>query len=208
MTTPRSRSLLLRIPPRARLAALVGVLAACSSAQPRSDTSSGASIIGALACLGAHTDWTTPDPNNLWTQGLDMSSQNVGDENYLPDEDARFAQMAADVNTMQDQLASSSGAPLARGFHAKAHACVLGTFHVRVPDSLPQARVGLFAHDADYPAWVRFSNGVGFEQPDKSTDVRGLAIKVTKAPGQPLLAQAAPTQDFLMTNAPITPAPS
>lgn len=191
---------------KTRLALTAIVLAACSS-PASSDRSEGASVIGALQCLAAHADWTTPDPGNIWTQGLDMSSQNIGDENVLPNEADVFSQMVQDVNAMQDQLASNTGAPLARGFHAKAHACVLGTFHVRVPDSLSQARVGLFANDGDYPAWVRYSNGVGFGQADKNTDVRGLGVKVMKVPGQSLLPQEATTQDFLMTNAPITPAP-
>jgi hypothetical protein len=172
------------------LVAMGGALG-CSSGGHESSTKGSA----------ASTSYTTPDDGNLWTQGQDLSTYAIGQENVLSNEDQIFAQMAADVTQMQNDLVNAGLNPaLARGFHAKAHACALGTFTV-ASDTIPLAqRRGLFASDASYPVWVRFSNGVGFSESDKDTDVRGLAFKVMKVPG-------GGTQDFLMTNGPITPAP-
>lgn len=173
------------------LAALaVAALAACAPA-PDEDVGDGS---GAFVA-----DYTTPDPGNLWTRGVDLSRLALGEETVLPDEEAMFAGFAKEVASMQDRLAQRAGAKV-RGFHAKAHACVRGELHVRVPPALARARVGLFAEDASYPTWVRFSNGTGFVQADAKGDVRGLALKVMKVPG-------GGTQDFLMTNGATTPAP-
>ena len=176
---------------RRRLLLGVGLLAACGGTRATIGQQNGA--------ITGLTNYTTPDPGNLWTQGQDLSTYAIGQENVLANEDAIFAQMVSDVNSMQDQLQSMNGA-LARGFHAKPHACVLGTFNVASDGLSAGQQRGLFQSDAAYPVWVRFSNGVGFSEKDKNVDVRGLALKVMQVPG-------GGTQDFLMTNAPTTPAP-
>ena len=164
-------------------------VAACAAETEDDD---GKTADGALVA-----DYDTPDANNIWTRGVDLSRLTVGEETILPNEEAMFAGFAQDIESMQDRLSSVNG-QVARGFHAKAHACVQGTFKAAVPASLPRAKVGLFANDTSYAAWVRFSNGTGFVQSDKSGDVRGLAIKVVMGNGV--------TQDFLMTNGATTPA--
>ena len=50
--------------------------------------------------------------------------------------------------------------------------------------------------------WVRFSNGVGWKQADRTLDARGMAVKLMGVPGEKLIADEAATQDFLMTNSP------
>jgi len=153
--------------------------------------------------------YTTPDRNNLWTKDKPPSAMGIGEENFLPNEAEMFTGFARDIESMQERLAGVAGGDKVRGFHAKAHACVRGELRVNVPASLPEAKVGLFAKDARYPTWIRYSNGTGFVQADKKTDVRGVALKVMKVQGKKLLpgAEDAVTQDFLFTNGPTTPAP-
>lgn len=153
--------------------------------------------------------WTTPDPGNPWMRGVDLASLRIGEETFLPNEGELFEQMARDVEDMQRRLATVNGSKM-RGFHAKGHGCVLGTLHVTVAESASRAKVGLFAENKTFPTWVRYSNGTGFVQADRRTDVRGVAFKVMGVPGRKLLpgAEDATTQDILMTNGPITPAAS
>ncbi len=159
-------------------------------------------------------NYTTTDANNRWTHGENLATYALGQEHVLAEDAALFAQFDRDVRAIQEGAAARNGG-VARGFHAKAHACVKGTFHVHVPAGRDDLRVGLFAEDLDYPVYTRFSNGVGFSQSDKSADVRGLALKVVGTPGSPLASgkkilagqETATTQDFLMTNGATTPAP-
>ncbi len=196
------RALSRRFSLRTRLAlaaaAAATLAAACTAVTNESDQSQD-------ALLG---NWTTPDPNNDWTKGVDLSKLAIGEETRLPGEDALFGDLARTIEGMQDALAAQNGG-VRRGFHAKAHACVRGELHVNVPATLPQAKVGLFADNKTYPTWVRYSNGVGFSQSDKSADVRGVGIKVMKVPGTKLLPghEHEQTQDFLLTNGAATPAP-
>jgi hypothetical protein len=109
---------------------------------------------------------------------------------------------------MQAKTAQNQKSAVDRGFHAKPHACLLGEMQID-PGGLPEdARVGLFAQAKTLPTWVRFSSGVGFRQKDSKVDVRGLAFKVMQVPGKKLFPgdEDATTQDFLMTDGPITPA--
>ncbi len=147
--------------------ALLFTLVACTSATTAE--------ISNEAALGAN--YATPDENNIA-------------EKILPNEEEMFQDFAQRINRMQDGLASKLGTEKQRGFHAKAHACALGTFSVHVPDNLGLAKHGVFAQNTDYPVWVRYSNGVGFSQSDKNVDVRGLALKVMKVGGRKLLAGA------------------
>jgi hypothetical protein len=149
-------------------------------------------------------DRSTPDPSNAWAQ----VKVGLGEENVLADEERIFQGFADTVKDMQAKTATQENTPATRGFHAKPHGCLLGEMQID-PSALPQeARVGLFARAETLPTWVRFSSGVGFAQKDGKVDVRGLALKVTKVPGKKLLPgeEDAATQDFLMTDAPITPA--
>src|SRR6185369_17292495 len=115
------------------------------------------------------------------------------------------ATMGEQIQQVQNELLAKNGGTIQRGFHAKAHACVKGTFEV-LPE-LPQTVArGLFAQPKTYDAWIRLSNGISFVQRDSHHDERGLAIKVLGVKGPKLApgADDAESQDFNMTNNPTT----
>ena len=93
---------------------------------------------------------------------------------------------------------------VARGAHAKAHACVKAYFKIN-NDIEPELRQGLFSETGkQYKAWIRLSNG-HFDlsnTDDNKDDARGFALKVLEPTGIPLQVAAnnIPTQDFLLTN--------
>jgi len=120
-----------------------------------------------------------------------------------------FAQAAVMINQLQQYLAGKGDGTLRRGFHAKTHASLAGEF--KVMDGIPEfARFGIFKESKTYVAYGRFSNGVGSVERDGKGDVRGFAFKVTGATGPMLEAEedGQLTQDFLMTNNPVSPARS
>ncbi|MCY4154533.1 MAG: catalase [Gammaproteobacteria bacterium] len=96
---------------------------------------------------------------------------------------------------------------VARGAHAKAHACVRAYFDV-LPDLRAEFRHGVFAEPGRrYRTWVRFSNG-HYDlraSPDHKNDARGMALKLLEIDGEPLEQDGVngPTQDFLMANTPV-----
>jgi hypothetical protein len=130
----------------------------------------------------------------------------LGAEQVRPGEEEDFARHVATIQRIMRSLAErrrSGDDEVRRGFHAKSHACIPGRFEV-LADVPAEARYGVFARATTYPAWVRYSNGVGFVQSDRESDVRGLAIKLVGVPGEKLLEaeRDALTQDFLMTDNP------
>src|SRR5262249_37628546 len=111
-------------------------------------------------------------------------------------EEAEFQHHADRVRVVQIKVAraelkeaaqSASGAEalerfpeqVRRVFHAKMHACLLGTLTWR-PDRPAAVRHGIFADGGRqrYNVLARFSNGVGTDQHDLAPDVRGLALKI------------------------------
>ncbi len=96
---------------------------------------------------------------------------------------------------------------VARGAHAKAHACVRAYFDV-LPDLRSEFRYGVFAEPGRrYRTWVRFSNGhfnLATSQ-DYNNDARGMALKLMGIRGKPLERDGinGSTQDFLMANTPV-----
>lgn len=96
---------------------------------------------------------------------------------------------------------------VARGAHAKAHACLRAYFDV-LTDIRSEYRYGVFAGPGRrYKTWVRFSNGhydLKTSQ-DYENDARGMALKLMEINGQPLEQSDAGnvTQDFLMANTPV-----
>lgn len=116
------------------------------------------------------------------------------------DEAKTFAAFANQINAIQKDQTSSRGQQVQRGFHGKAHGCVTAWFQL-FPDRDPRTRFGVFADGAGpWPAWVRYSNGVGWAQGDSQLDARGMAVKLMGVPGAHL-DEETQTQDFLMTNA-------
>ena len=93
--------------------------------------------------------------------------------------------------------------PSTRGLHAKGR-CLQADFTVDASGLPPELRVGVFAEDTTYPAWVRFSNGDPHVQADSEGDVRAMAIKLMNVPGEKLLddERDASTQDFLLNHTP------
>src|SRR5262245_43970400 len=133
----------------------------------------------ATACTLGFACVTTPDSD------LDSSDEaiSVDDREHIgANEDAEFARMGDEIQKIQDELRARNGETTRRGFHAKPHRCLRGTFEV-LPNLPSSVARGLFAHPKTYDAWVRFSNGVGFTQRDAHHDERGLAIKVLGVSG-------------------------
>lgn len=125
-------------------------------------------------------------------------------ENITPDEAARFEGYAAALRELQKKRAR--GGALARALHAKAHVGVTGELEVlgNVPEAL---RVAVFAEPRKWPVYARFSNGAGERQPDRTPDVRGLALKLVGVPGKKVISglEDKRTQDFLLVPAPAIP---
>ena len=96
---------------------------------------------------------------------------------------------------------------VARGAHAKAHACLRAYFDV-LPDLRDEFRYGVFADPGRrYKTWVRFSNGhYDLENSqDHNNDARGMALKLLGVDGEPLEQDGVNghVQDFLMANTPV-----
>jgi catalase len=122
--------------------------------------------------------------------------------------DENFDDLAERIQRMQDKARKSAqqkdpSATTKRGFHAKGTG-VRANFVVRsdLPETL---RVGLFQPGAVYEGLVRFSNARGEVLGDLGKDQRGIAIRLKTNPGETLSPQdVSNTQDFLMTNTPVS----
>ncbi|HSO40584.1 MAG TPA: hypothetical protein VLT33_48990 [Labilithrix sp.] len=93
---------------------------------------------------------------------------------------------------------------LLRDAHAKMHGCVKGELAVR--DAIPEdLKVGVFAKEHTFKAWLRYSNGNSEVRSDWKVDARGMAIKLTNVPGEKLVPEfpEQSTQDFVMINHPV-----
>lgn len=95
------------------------------------------------------------------------------------------------------------GSIIRRDAHPKMHGLVKADFMIE-PNLPPELAVGLFAHPATYPAWIRFSNQNAQPQADNKRDVRGMAIKLLNVPGPKLLEgfENATTHDFVTISSP------
>lgn len=109
-------------------------------------------------------------------------------EVIAPDEAKLFAELPAEFNRMQRNVAADEGATPQRGLHNKSHLAMRGT--LTVIDGLPDVyRQGFFKTPGTHQTWVRFSNGQGVRQEDRRPDLRGMAVKVLNAPGDNLSAE-------------------
>lgn len=109
------------------------------------------------------------------------------------DETERFERYAAMMGALQKRESGGND----RALHAKSNLGVIGELEIaNVPE---EARVGLFATPKKYPALVRFSNGAGRRQSDRTLDVRGIAVKVFGVDGKKVIPgmEDETTQDFL-----------
>lgn len=89
-----------------------------------------------------------------------------------------------------------------RGQHMKGHGCLKARFEV-VADLPAELRRGVFAEPRSYDAYIRFSNGKGWD--DRQGDAHGMAIKLVGVPGEKLLEDEkdATTQDFVLFDNPV-----
>ncbi len=112
--------------------------------------------------------------------------------------------VAKNAEAGRDDPADPNAQPYRRDVHSKTHGLVEATF--TVPKDLdPRLRYGLFADPGTHHAWIRFSSGNEYPQPDSTKDARGMAIKVMDVKGPKLLEEdglpPADTQDFALMNA-------
>lgn len=206
------------VPARAPFVLVASIaLAACMSAEPdpastpepsaeASDEQDLISIGNLIALVRGNVDRSAPDPYNEWAK----KKLAVGEENRLPEEDAEFLRLGELVNRFQTEAKAEANEPrLARAFHAKSHACLQGTLTIDNGQLPELAKVGLFAQNATYPTWARFSNGLGTKQADRKLDVRGFAFKIMGTSGTRVVTNpgddTATTQDFLLANLPFAP---
>jgi catalase len=132
----------------------------------------------------------------------------ITDRGILMSQDEMFDDLAERMRRTQDRARGMAqkrdrSAALRRGFHAKGIG-VRGKFQIR-SDIPPHLQVGLFQPGATYEALVRFSNARGEVLGDLSKDQRGIAVRLKTIPGESLVPDDdSNTQDFLMTNTPIS----
>jgi hypothetical protein len=127
----------------------------------------------------------------------------LGEERLMTGEEAATAEVtAASEDFINAKYAVER--PARRDAHAKDHGCVTASFEVDNNLLDPAEKVGVFASNKSYPAWIRFSNGSFHVQGDVEADVRGFAIKLMEVEGDKVLAaqRDAQTQDFLLINGP------
>ena len=114
-------------------------------------------------------------------------------EDIAQDEAARFERHAAFLAAMQQKMGHGG-----RALHTKGNLGVLAELEIG-PDVPADARVAMLATPRRYQALVRFSNGAGRTQSDRTLDVRGLAVKVFGVDGKKVIPglEDEQTQDFL-----------
>jgi catalase len=123
-------------------------------------------------------------------------------------EDNHFDDLAERVQRMQDRAREIAqkkdpSAAIRRGFHAKGMG-VRAKFKI-ISDLPEQLHAGLFQPGNEYDALVRFSNARGEVLGDLGKDQRGIAIRLKTNPGERLSPEDdTNTQDFLMTNTPVS----
>jgi hypothetical protein len=121
---------------------------------------------------------------------------------------------AAAINTVGGRIVSAlknnyppGVRPMRRDAHAKHHGCVKAIFQVHNQGLPPELRVGVFAKNRVFPAWIRFSNASTDIQMDRFTDGRGMAIKLMGVANSKILPDEKDekTQDFVLANTPVFP---
>lgn len=90
--------------------------------------------------------------------------------------------------------------PARRPVFLRLHGVAHGTLTIE-PKLAPALRIGLFADEASFPAWVRFSSDIPDSAPEKGSTC-GVGIKLFDVPGEKLLGpdRDASTADLLFQN--------
>jgi hypothetical protein len=128
---------------------------------------------------------------------------------------SRFEKVAADEDRMIRDMAGflqekmSKDYPkgqIRRDAHPKNLACLQAEFTIE-PNIPAELKVGIFAAQQTYPAWIRISSASSKIQSDKVKDVRGFAIKIMGVEGERFERQneEKETQDFILMSYPVMP---
>ncbi len=120
------------------------------------------------------------------------------------DEEDRFKKYAKQFGLLQ-KLKSREFGP-GRSLHRKQILALNAELEI-LGDIPEHARHGIFAFPGQHEAWIRLSNGSMNIQPDRTGDVRGLAIKVRGIDGAGALGGNTDCQDFLLINLPAFSSP-
>lgn len=128
-------------------------------------------------------------------------------EKIEPDEAETLAGLKKAFHEILETTSTDYGHAV-RAVHAKAHGIATGVLTVKenLPPELAQ---GLFATPGQYEAILRFSTNPGDILDDSIGLPRGLALKILDVHGARLPgSEDATTQDFVMVNGPVFPAPT
>jgi len=135
----------------------------------------------------------------MWhrTNKKNMTDNTLAKEIIPPDEIDATRDLAARLQAKI--IRDNPTGIMRRDAHPKMHGVVKAEFIVE-PNLPAELQIGIFSQPQTYQAWIRFSNQDGTIQPDKSRDIRGMAIKLMGVPGDKLLPaeQNAQTQDFIV----------
>lgn len=126
-----------------------------------------------------------------------VSEKKIGKEYVSAEEDDIASKMVNEFEAQVTRIYKDK--KMLRQVHTKMHGCVKATFSIEKNLS-EDLKVGVFAKEKDYHAWVRFSNGNTTTQKDRKKDIRGVAIKLLGVPDEKLLTdeRLLQTQDFLL----------
>lgn len=129
---------------------------------------------------------------------LDLTPSTQWQENVAADEAQRFAGYGQQFAALQARKSKRYGK--GRALHRKQLTAATGSLEVLA--DLPEfARQGLFAAPGRYEVWVRLSNGGMDRAPDRTPDIRGLALRVLGVKGESALGNGpAVSQDFALIN--------
>jgi len=161
-------------------------------------------IFGFFLCL-IFTACQTPPvqrlPASLAEMEIDPKFEAFEGASFAEEKKIHDVLIKTSFELMERMRAESTDGVMTRDAHAKSHGCLKARFEV--DHSLLPAihRVGLFAENRSYSAWVRFSNNDHLPiRRDNEFDLRGISVKVMGVEGEKILAgkESAPTQDFLM----------
>ena len=134
-----------------------------------------------------------------------MRKLSLAEETIPPDEAQHIESLRKRLS--QKIVDDAAGGMMRRDVHVKMHCLVKAEFIVE--PNLPEVfRIGVFKEPGTYKALIRFSNSDGSIKPDKSPDIRGMAIKLMNVPGEKILKaeEHELTQDFILISCPVFPA--
>ncbi len=127
-------------------------------------------------------------------------------ETVEPDEAQTVAQLEGSFDEILRTTSRDYGKAV-RGVHAKAHGILEAELEI-LSDLPAEVAQGLFARSGRHKVLMRFSTNPGDVLDDSIGLPRGLAWKVMDVDGERLPGAAGRTQDFIMVNGPVFPAPN